>query len=204
MLLLFLGHLVKGAGIASGRQFNNVSATSQAPFPTEKAVLQYEEVLGNMFAFLVAGHETVANTIHCAFIYLALNWQSQSGLQRALEDVLGECETADWECESTLPKLLGGMAGAVMREVLRLVPPIVTIPKVTLAKSPQTLNFNGRTVVIPGDTLIHLVAPAVHRNPRYWATASDQSASNAERCSLGPIQARTLDYRAYLWFVEVG
>jgi cytochrome P450 len=58
------------------------------------------------------------------------------------------------------------MVGATMNETLRLMPPIIDIPKIT--RIPQPLTFDGKTIVVPPNTFIHLSAVGVHRNPRYW------------------------------------
>ena len=47
----------------------------------ETFALSTEEIIGNSFIFLLAGHETTANSIHFSLIYLACN----PGVQRAMQ-----------------------------------------------------------------------------------------------------------------------
>jgi cytochrome P450 len=55
-----------------------------------------------------------------------------------------------------------------MNEELRLVPPIVTIPKCTLPNSSQSLTIDGKDVMIPPETFVGLQTVGVHRNPKFW------------------------------------
>jgi len=59
------------------------------------------------------------------------------------------------------------MVGAVINETLRLLPPIIDIPKI-VREAPQSVTWDGKTVTVPPNTIIHLSAVAVHRNPKYW------------------------------------
>jgi cytochrome P450 len=63
-------------------------------------------------------------------------------------------------------RLYQSMVGATMNETLRLMPPIIDIPKIT--RTPQSLTYDSKTITIPPNTFIHLSAVGVHRNPRYW------------------------------------
>jgi cytochrome P450 len=60
------------------------------------------------------------------------------------------------------------MAGAVMNEQLRLIPPVNVIPKSTAPHSPQPITIDGKEYTIPANCSIGLHAVAVHRNPKYW------------------------------------
>jgi cytochrome P450 len=55
-----------------------------------------------------------------------------------------------------------------MNEQLRLIPPVVNIPKSTLPNSPQSLTVDGKECMVPGGTFINLNSVGVHRNPKYW------------------------------------
>ena len=59
------------------------------------------------------------------------------------------------------------MIGATINETLRLMPPIINIPKIVRA-TPQPLTFERKTVTVPADTIIHLSAVGAQRNPQYW------------------------------------
>jgi cytochrome P450 len=55
-----------------------------------------------------------------------------------------------------------------MNEELRLVPPIVTIPKCTLPNSPQNITIDEREITLAGHTFVGLQTVSVHRNPKFW------------------------------------
>lgn len=116
--------MVNGAGITADpldeqRQKGGVPPTSS------KQLLSDSEILGNAFVFILAGHETAANTLHFSMLYLAMNWASQARLHKDLDEIFGDRPVSQWDYERDVPKLFGSMAGAVMNEQLRLIPPVV-------------------------------------------------------------------------------
>jgi cytochrome P450 len=161
-----------------------------------EAGLTKEEILGNSFILFLAGHETAANSIHFAMIYLAMNPSFQRELQgmsqetrcqskvngnaAELDQIFKARDSSEWDYDNDLPKLFGGLVGAVMNEELRLVPPIVTIFKCTLPDSPQHLTVNGKEVTIPADCTVALHAVGAHRHPKFWPHGKPQSKSKAE------------------------
>lgn len=123
-------------------------------------------VLGNMFIFILAGHETSANTLTHALTLLALNPYFQSRLQTELDDILGNSEPDSWSYLDHFPRLLNGCVGALMSETLRLYTVLQFYPKTNPV--PQTVVVEGRQHVIPKDTLILINTSAAHRHPKYW------------------------------------
>jgi cytochrome P450 len=156
--------LIRGSGILDEKTTN----------------LQKSDLLGNAFVLMLAGHETTANTLHFSLIYLAINWASQQRLQEDIENITQGKSAQEWTYEEHFPKLFGGMAAAVMNETLRLLQPIVNIPKSTAPGRPQQLTIEGEQYTIPGGTHIFLSC-AVHRNPRYWPAPPD--AADAEKAA---------------------
>ncbi|KAH7118892.1 cytochrome P450 monooxygenase-like protein [Dendryphion nanum] len=144
--------LIRGSGILS---------------PDSKSTLQKSDILGNAFVMMLAGHETTANALHYSLLFLAQNWQSQKRLQEDIDHALQGKPVSQWTYEDDFPKLFNGMAAAVMNETLRLLQPIINIPKSTAKNSPQSLNIKGQQYIIPGGSQVYLSC-AVHRNPRYW------------------------------------
>ncbi|KAF2652299.1 cytochrome P450 [Lophiostoma macrostomum CBS 122681] len=143
----------------------------------KKAELQKSDVLGNAFVIMLAGHETTANTIHFALLFLALNWQSQKRLQQDVDKVLQGKPIDQLNYEEDFPKLFSGMAAAVMNETLRLLQPIINIPKSTAPGRPQMVTMDGKQYTIPGGTQISLCA-AIHRNPKYWPAPAEEGSTN--------------------------
>jgi cytochrome P450 len=140
----------------------------------ESTTITKSDLLGNAFVVMLAGHETTANTLHFSMIFLAMNWASQKRLQADIDKIFAGKPIDEWKYEEHFQKLFGSMPAAVMNETLRLLQPIINIPKSTAAGRPQPLNIGGQKYMIPGDTHIFLSA-AVHRNPKYWPAPSDGS-----------------------------
>ena len=153
-----MGALVKSAGYGAE---NSLEKGQTEPF-------RDDEILGNAFVFILAGHETTGNTIHFSLIYLAMRPAAQRKLQAELDGIFGKRKPTEWNYDRDLPHLFGGMTGAVMNETLRLIPPAINIPKFTT--SPQSFTVDGKEYHLPANTLINISACCAHRNPRYWPT----------------------------------
>ena len=154
--------LLKGAGITR----ENAAKGSKA----EAQLLADREILGNAFVFILAGHETTANSIHFCLVLLAMHVKSQRHLQADIDNVTQGRPVSQWNYDDMVPKLFGSMAGAVLNEELRLLAPVAGVPNSTLKGSPQSLTVNGKDCTVPENTYISLVTPAIHRNPNHWPT----------------------------------
>jgi len=55
----------------------------------EVNTLSESEIIGNSFIFLLAGHETTANSIHFSMVYLAFDPSTQRKLQADIDRILG-------------------------------------------------------------------------------------------------------------------
>lgn len=148
--------LIRGSGILDEKTTN----------------LQKSDLLGNAFVLMLAGHETTANTLHFSLIYLAMNRSSQRRLQDDIEKITQGKPAQNWSYDNEFPKLFGGMTAAVMNETLRLLQPIINIPKSTAPGRPQQISLEGEQYTIPGGVHIFLSC-AVHRNPKYWPGPTD-------------------------------
>ncbi|KAK0253080.1 hypothetical protein B0A54_04160 [Friedmanniomyces endolithicus] len=182
-----MGALVKGAGITG--ETNGHADPAKSASPGSKQLLTDDEIFGNAFVFILAGHETAANTIHFAMMLLAMHPQSQRRLQKDLDDILGDRPSSEWDYDEDVPKLFGSMCGAVMNEELRLIPPVVGIPKTCTAGRPQGLQIGGKHVTVPADCSVTLDTVALHRNPKYWPHTSEED---------------LLDFRPERWLVDGG
>ncbi|KAJ4334890.1 putative P450 monooxygenase [Ascochyta clinopodiicola] len=149
--------LIRGSGITDG-----------------KKNIQKSDLLGNAFVLMLAGHETTANTLHFSLLFLAMHRDSQKRLQQDIDKVLQGKPIEQWTYEEHFPKLFNGMAAAVMNETLRVLQPVLNIPKSTLPGRPQSFTMGEQTYTMPGDTHIFL-STAIHRNPKYWPAPSPDS-----------------------------
>ncbi|KAH8128751.1 hypothetical protein ACSS6W_003814 [Trichoderma asperelloides] len=153
------------------------------------ATLTREEIISNAFIMFVAGHETTANTIHFTLIFLAMNPDAQRKIQKDIDDILQGQDPKDWDYDSLVNPMTASMIGAAMHETMRLMSPVVVIPKVTY--SDQPLVMDGNKYVIPKDTGISLVTISAHVNPRYWPTRPSK---------ITPGKSNILDYVPERWF----
>ena len=151
------GALLKGSGVL---EEDPGSSGKEAGF-------QRTDILGNAFVIMLAGHETTANAIHFSLILLAMHWESQHHLQKDLDKAFQNKPIEEWTYEGDFPQLFNGMAAAVMNETLRLLQPIVNIPKSTAPGRPQQFKMGDQQYLFPGDTKIWLSC-AIHRHPKYW------------------------------------
>ncbi|KAF8967870.1 cytochrome P450 [Flammula alnicola] len=128
--------------------------------------LTESELIGNIYIFLLAGHETTAHTLCFTFAMLALYPEEQEKLFEHIKSVLPNGEEPTYE---QMPLLT--YSNAVFYETLRMFPPVTGIPKIAAEDtSLVTSNIRGETttVPIPRGTDITINVPGLHYNPRYW------------------------------------
>jgi cytochrome P450 len=116
---------------------------------------------------MLAGHETSANSIHFSLLLLAIHPEVQKRVQKELDEIFQDRPVSQWDYDRDLHRLLGGMLGAVLNEELRVIAPVITVPK-TVCSKPQQLTVNGKEVTIPANIMVRLCVPSVHRNPKFW------------------------------------
>ncbi|KAI9814128.1 MAG: hypothetical protein M1826_002306 [Phylliscum demangeonii] len=143
--------------------------------------LSTEEILGNAFIYLFAGHETTSNALHFALILLAMNPRVQRALQESLDHILGDRPAAEWKFEDDVPKLLNGMAGAVMSETLRCLPSATYIIKKTRPTESQDLLIDRQRHRIPPDTMVNLSVIGAQNHPDYWPTVDPSDRDDLQK-----------------------
>lgn len=193
-----MGALVNGAGLTTEALNANGKADPEKAAPI-KQLLTDDEIFGNAFVFILAGHETAANTIHFSTLFLAMHPSSQRNLQKDLDAILGNRPVSEWDYDTDLPRLFGSMCGAVMNEELRLIPPVLGIPK-SCRETPQGLTVGGQQYIVPGNAYVTLDTIATHTNPKYWPHTSEQDLREfrPERWILDPSKSSTsTDANAY-------
>ncbi|KAF8977063.1 cytochrome P450 [Cyathus striatus] len=119
---------------------------------SEKNKLTDEELIGNIFLMLFAGHETTATVLAACFAYLAVHSDIQDEAYQQVISTFGSEKEPSFECFSKL-----GLVQAVFFEATRLFPPgYVTIRDVaddTVLNIPYLDGRDGITpIAIPKGT----------------------------------------------------
>lgn len=174
------------------------SGRKQSPGQAEKGeagkqVLSDTDILGNAFVMIVAGHETTANSIHFSLIELAMAPRAQRLLQKEIQSIFGNEPSENWDYDANINTLLGGMVGAVLNEQLRLMPPVIAIPKHVTSHSDQDIFLNGKKHTLPAGAHINLATVCAHRNPKYWPAEPSKVTDRKDDLN---------DFRPERWFVK--
>ncbi|KAK0124571.1 hypothetical protein ONS95_009520 [Cadophora gregata] len=132
----------------------------------ERGGLTKDEMLGNLFIYNVAGHDTTANTIGYAVYLMASESHWQTWIREELDFVFGgKSGVEEDDYENAFPKLKRCLA--VMYETLRLYGPVVIIPKTTGSTS-KTIDYNGKTYTLPAKATILVNVTALNTCSDYW------------------------------------
>jgi cytochrome P450 len=139
----------------------------------EGRTLNYEEVMGNMFIMLFAGHETTANTLHYSLLLLAQHPDIQQILLNEIDTIYQEAaQQGRRELEYELDFNRARWTFAIMSETLRVYTPTGMTNKWTATDQP--IAFEGSTYVIPQGTRISINGTGVHANPKVWGDNANE------------------------------
>ncbi|EDV24873.1 uncharacterized protein TRIADDRAFT_13325, partial [Trichoplax adhaerens] len=122
-----------------------------------EANLNDEEIVAQAIVFLIAGHETTANTLAFASYLLMANPEAQEKLIAEIDDKCPDESSLDYETLSELPYL-----EMVISETLRIYPAGFFVNR----KTKDDMVVNG--IDIPKNSMIGLPIYAVHHNPQLW------------------------------------
>ncbi|GLB37921.1 putative cytochrome P450 [Lyophyllum shimeji] len=155
------------AGNLEGRHDLLSSLLNANDLDSGESKLTVSELLGNIFIFLLAGHETTAHTLCFTFALLALHPDEQEILYQHTQSVLsrvGDAPTYD-----NMPLFTQSLA--VFYETLRMFPPATGIMKTCMEDTTlATTDALGNQIVVPvpkgADVTMDFTA--LHYNPRYW------------------------------------
>ncbi|KAL9580703.1 MAG: hypothetical protein Q9212_004333 [Teloschistes hypoglaucus] len=153
------------------RAVENQQSTVAGPGSQALKPLSVDEILGNIFVFNFAGHDTTAITFTTAIYSLVAYPEVQDWISEEINFYLPDDDSSTWQYEKTFPKLQRCLA--VLLETVRLYSPLLNVPKYT-ATNPQTLRVNDRTLRIPPNTIVAPHMNALHTHPRYWGDDSLQ------------------------------
>lgn len=158
-----------------------------------KPVLSDTDIFGNAFVMIVAGHETTANSIHFSLMELAMAPGTQRLLQKEVQRIYEDEPSEKWDYDANINELLGGMVGAVLNEQLRLMPPVIAIPKHVTRHSDQDIILEGKKHTLPAGAHINLATVCAHRNPKYWPAQPSKVTDRKDDLN---------DFRPERWFVK--
>ncbi|KAK0438005.1 614/534 cytochrome P450 [Armillaria borealis] len=125
-----------------------------------------QELLGNIYTFLIAGHETTARALAFAFALLALYPDQQEILYRHIKTIVPDGRNPTYE---EMPLFTHSVA--VFYEALRLFPPVTLIPKMSIEDTVLvSTNKAGerKTIPVPQGAILDVDVAGLHYNPRYW------------------------------------
>ena len=150
---------------------------------SSKTSLSEEEIYGNLFLFTAAGYDTTANTMGYTMILLASNPEWQKWIIEEIDQVMPD--TVDPDYHKTFPKLIRCLALMVsltqdveanpylhtaQHEILRMYPPVEHISRTAVAD--QQVTLQGKTCIIPKDTIVYISPNALQTEPKYWGQDS--------------------------------
>ncbi|KAF2867781.1 benzoate 4-monooxygenase cytochrome-like protein P450 [Massariosphaeria phaeospora] len=136
--------------------------------------LSREELFTEALLQILAGSDTTATALRGIMLYVLANPRVYAKLQAEIDDVVssGASSASSVVSEATLRNM--PYLQAVVREGLRIRPPVTdAVPKL-VPKGGDTVVIDGETVFLPGGTNISYCAWGVHRNKQVFGDDADQ------------------------------
>jgi cytochrome P450 len=118
--------------------------------------LTENELISDVFIFLLAGHETSTTTLQWILYELALNLDVQQKAHQEVLKVIGDRDPVYDDYDNLV------YIKCIMNETLRLHSPVVMVPKIT-RKAVKLGGFD-----IPKDTPIDIAIQTVQTDEKYW------------------------------------
>ncbi|KAK9759939.1 hypothetical protein K7432_016524 [Basidiobolus ranarum] len=129
--------------------------------------LELEEIIDEMSVFLLAGHDTTANSLTCAIYLLAKHKDIQVKVRDEVARAF-RAHTSTKEIPSTAEIKSLEYLDAVIKETLRLYPSAPLLPTRTAAR-----NTTIGDVPVPKGALVTLNIYALHRSDEYWENPNE-------------------------------
>ena len=141
------------AGDASAGDLLDVLLAARAP---DGSPLTDTEICDEVATFMLAGHETTANTMSWALALLSAYPSARHRLEAEVDSVLGDRGPEASDADK-LP-----WTRAVVAEAMRLYPPAWTIERNALA------DDEVAGTVVPAGSLVAIPPYLIHRHPEFW------------------------------------
>ncbi|KAJ4304334.1 hypothetical protein N0V88_001947 [Collariella sp. IMI 366227] len=139
----------------------------------EDESLTDEDIMGNLWIFGVAGHETTSNTLEYLVVAMAIYKDAQQWLCGELDRAVAEHgPVSGWEYDR-MPELTAVLC--CMHETMRLFPVQPVILRWVDNKTQTIRTQEDRAAhILPPETVVDVNCVALHRNPKYWGSEADQ------------------------------
>uniref|UniRef100_T1INY8 Cytochrome P450 n=1 Tax=Strigamia maritima TaxID=126957 RepID=T1INY8_STRMM len=138
---------------------NNKTEENENQQTGTKKTLTREIVIAQTVLFILAGHETTANTLSFLAYELATNQVIQEKLIKEVDDVMADCKgKLTYEAVSSMQFL-----DMVVSETLRKYPPAVRTDRVCV----EDYNLNG--ITLKKGIMIGIPIYAIHHNPEFYS-----------------------------------
>ena len=153
----------------SGIEHNDLFSLLLKGDENEKASMTEQEVMGNMYIFLLAGHGTTAHTLAFTFTLLALYPQHQERIYQEALATIGDRDPSYSDYHSL------HYTQATFLEALRLFPVLPFFAKI--ASEDTTLTATtcqsrsqsvSKELTVPKGSVVIIAAQSLHFNPEYY------------------------------------
>jgi cytochrome P450 len=122
-----------------------------------------DDLFQEVFEQILAGSDTTAASLRIIMLYIMSHPRVYAKLQREIDDaVAGQAVGEDIVPDAEARKL--PYLSAVIREGLRVHPPVVNLFSRIVPKGGDVVTVDGKETFLPGDTMIGYSAWSMHRN----------------------------------------
>ncbi|KAJ5746545.1 cytochrome P450 monooxygenase [Penicillium odoratum] len=138
---------------------------------SNREILSDEEIRGNLFLFVFAGHETTANTLVYIIYLLAIFPEWQAWVTQELDEIMSDITpTTVPTIQEIFPRTV--RLKAIMYETLRLYGPVVKVLRKTPNQPQTVVQSDDSRLLIPANVQINILPPAVHARTADWGPDS--------------------------------
>ncbi|KAG8709982.1 hypothetical protein FRC09_000369 [Ceratobasidium sp. 395] len=151
--------------------FSVLLAASDEDAKQEGKGLTDDEVIGNTFFLMFAGHETSANTLAFALGMLAVHSDVQQEVYNEIKQVMGSRSRLEYSDMDQLKLVFGTFLESL--RMYPVVPQNVRVPSedsiLSVARNGPNADSNEReNLFVPANSYIFISMVGIHYNPKYW------------------------------------
>jgi cytochrome P450 len=138
----------------------------------DSGMMDNHSFFGNIISLMIAGYETTATSLTWIMYFLATHPDIQEQLYQDLCQQISDQQEKSDEDDMSTKFMSTTLLGRVIKETLRLMPPVALLPTRTCEKDQPLPMYNpvtGQQYIIPKGTCITLSFWSIQRNPKYWS-----------------------------------